>query len=105
MNDMGKIFGKFDDSKVDTHKIITGTSRNNGMPTVFGQLVDIVNVPFKSKTKPVVNPTTTPGPAYGMGNAGGASGDKDVGYLGGGAGIAQLNGSHGNDAKRSINKL
>lgn len=97
---MGNIFdGGFTNSKIASRKIISDDTGNLNIdaPGNHSKAASL-----KSNTKAAVNPTTIPGPAYGMSNKGGASGDKDVGYPGAGAGVAELGGAHGNNAKRKL---
>lgn len=78
-----------------------------------GKNEDNLNIGLSSNSKASINPTSDSDDGnprakglsemYGMSNAGGASGDKDVGYPGTGAGISQLDNAHGNDAKRNLN--
>lgn len=98
---MGNIFGgeSFTNSKIASRKIL---SDNTGNLNIDAPGNYTKSVSLKSNTKAAVNPTTIPGPAYGMSNKGGASGDKDVSYPGTGAGVAELNGAQANDAKRNL---
>lgn len=67
-----------------------GSSRNNGLPTRFGEMKDTFNVPFKSGTKAAVGPTD--GNEYKITTAGGSSGDGPTpGFTGSGTGVDTLN--------------
>lgn len=94
-----KGFGSFTNSKIVSRKIISDAEGNLDTDEP-GNYVNEISL--KSNTKAAINPTTMPGAAYGMSNSGGASGDRDVGYPGSGAGVAELNGAHENDATRKI---
>lgn len=101
---MGKIFTEgFINSKVASHKILSDDIGSGGVElNDFGTNTNKIGVGLSSNSKHTTNPTEGSPQTYGMSNAGGASGDKDIGYPGTGAGVAELNGSHGNDATRKL---
>lgn len=101
---MGSIKGfekGFTNSKVATHHVASDSHQGKIGIGVFGKNVDHTSVGMSSNSKHTTNPTEYPD--YGISTKGGASGDGATpGYNGHGAGIAQLDGAHGNDASRKL---
>lgn len=106
----------FTNSKIASAKVMSDTPGNAQTMVSWGNK-DNTNVGMASKTIAAVNPTSdlSQNPRAGQApqangdvpmvpsTKGGASGDGPTpGYTGTGAGVAELNGSHGNNAKRSL---
>lgn len=108
----------FINSKVATHRVLSDSHSGNIGTGTFGSNTNKINIGLASNTKAAVNPTSDldDNPRAGQApqangddsmhpsSKGGASGDGPTpNYNGYGAGVAELNGSHGNDASRKLN--